>query len=126
MTAETPDDILTPEEFAPLVKIAAKTPVGLCRKGRIPGARKVGRFWRIPRWTKEVMFPKPSEVSTVLVDEYKEHRKKPRHVTKTVKGEQVIVKIAGALPRTVCGPADRVVVETPSAAKQNPSCFAYG
>src|SRR5262245_47338437 len=43
------DDVLTPEEASALLKVPRRTLVELCRRGEVPGARKVGRRWRIPR-----------------------------------------------------------------------------
>ncbi|MBX3161880.1 MAG: helix-turn-helix domain-containing protein [Deltaproteobacteria bacterium] len=48
--------MLTPEEAAHLLKLPRKTVVALCARGDIPGARKVGRQWRVPRWALAAMF----------------------------------------------------------------------
>ncbi len=40
--------IYTPEEAAAVLKVPPKTVTALCAQGRIPGAAKVGRRWRIP------------------------------------------------------------------------------
>lgn len=45
--------ILTPEQFGELAQLSAKTVVALCARGDIPGARKMGRRWRIPDWALE-------------------------------------------------------------------------
>lgn len=39
--------VLTPEEAAEILKVSPKTVVQLCREGRIPGAKKIGRRWRM-------------------------------------------------------------------------------
>jgi len=44
------DEILTTEEVAKHLKLPPSTIVLLCARGEIPGARKVGRRWRIPAW----------------------------------------------------------------------------
>jgi hypothetical protein len=38
------------------LKLSPKTVKALCARGDIPGARKVGRRWRIPSWGVEAMF----------------------------------------------------------------------
>lgn len=42
-------DLLTPEDAAEILRVPVRTVVQLCAQGRIPGAAKVGRRWRIPR-----------------------------------------------------------------------------
>jgi len=62
--------ILTPQETAAILKVPRKTVVSLCARGLLPGARKVGRQWRIPRWALDEMFPQPThqpEVSHACV-----------------------------------------------------------
>lgn len=54
--AMTPEDVLTPLQVGELLQIPMKTISALCRRGDIPGARKVGRQWRIPRWGVDAMF----------------------------------------------------------------------
>jgi excisionase family DNA binding protein len=41
-------DVATPDELALALHVPRKTIVALCRTGKLPGARKVGRGWRIP------------------------------------------------------------------------------
>lgn len=53
------DDVLTPDEFAKLVKLPRKTVVSMCGSGRVPGAVKFGHSWRIPRWALDVLFSRP-------------------------------------------------------------------
>lgn len=50
-----PDDVLDPEQVAEVLSkegkpFSPRTVVELCARGDIPGARKVGRQWRIPGW----------------------------------------------------------------------------
>ena len=40
--------VYTPDELALALHVPRKTIVALCRTGKLPGARKVGRGWRIP------------------------------------------------------------------------------
>jgi excisionase family DNA binding protein len=40
--------ILTPEEVGALLKLPRKSVIRLCRIGKIPQARRLGRYWRIP------------------------------------------------------------------------------
>lgn len=40
--------ILTPDETALALAIPKKTVIALCAQGRLPGAFKAGRRWRIP------------------------------------------------------------------------------
>ncbi|MBK7074610.1 MAG: helix-turn-helix domain-containing protein [Myxococcales bacterium] len=54
-------DVLTPDEVAGLWKVPRKTVVELCRRGEIPGAKKIGRLWRIPGWGVQQMFVDPRE-----------------------------------------------------------------
>ncbi|MBN8614881.1 MAG: helix-turn-helix domain-containing protein [Deltaproteobacteria bacterium] len=51
-----PDDVLTPDEAGRILKIPPKTIVQLCREGRMPTARKVGRQWRILRRGLAMLF----------------------------------------------------------------------
>jgi len=39
----------SPEEVAEYLSVSPETIRNLCRRGDIPGARQVGRQWRIPR-----------------------------------------------------------------------------
>ncbi len=39
----------SPDEAADYLGVSAETIRNLCRRGEIPGARQVGRQWRIPR-----------------------------------------------------------------------------
>ncbi|HYT36556.1 MAG TPA: helix-turn-helix domain-containing protein [Methylomirabilota bacterium] len=39
----------SPEEVAEYLDVTPETIRSLCRAGKIPGARQVGRQWRIPR-----------------------------------------------------------------------------
>ncbi len=39
----------SPEEVADYLSVSPETIRNLCRRGEIPGARQVGRQWRIPR-----------------------------------------------------------------------------
>ncbi|MBV9691364.1 MAG: helix-turn-helix domain-containing protein [Ktedonobacteraceae bacterium] len=39
----------SPEEVAEYLSVSPETIRNLCRRGEIPGARQVGRQWRIPR-----------------------------------------------------------------------------
>lgn len=43
-----PDEVLTPDEVAAHLDIPRKTVVALCADGRLAGAFKAGRQWRIP------------------------------------------------------------------------------
>lgn len=43
-----PDAILTPEEVAQVLSLPKKTVIALCADGRLAGAFKAGRRWRIP------------------------------------------------------------------------------
>jgi excisionase family DNA binding protein len=43
-----PDEVLTPDEVAAHLDIPRKTVVALCADGRLVGAFKPGRRWRIP------------------------------------------------------------------------------
>jgi excisionase family DNA binding protein len=52
----TRDRVLTPDEFAREVKLPRKTVVMLCARGDIPGARKLGRCWRIPASAIDSLF----------------------------------------------------------------------
>lgn len=54
-------ELLEPDEVAVVLKIPRKTAVELCRRGVIPGAKKVGREWRVPAWGLQQMFEKPKE-----------------------------------------------------------------
>lgn len=51
--------IFTPEEVAKLVKVPPKTVTAMCAQGRIPGARKFGRRWRIPQTALVAFFAVP-------------------------------------------------------------------
>jgi excisionase family DNA binding protein len=53
-----PDDVLTPGEAAAVLKLPVKTITQLCRQGRVPGAAKVGRQWRVRRWALDVLLPR--------------------------------------------------------------------
>ncbi len=55
-------ELLEPDEVAEVLKIPRKTAVELCRRGEIPGAKKVGREWRVPVWGLQQMFEKPKEM----------------------------------------------------------------
>ena len=54
-------EVLTPGEFARRLKLPAKTILELCRREAIPGARKIGRQWRIPDWAVGALFPQRGE-----------------------------------------------------------------
>jgi hypothetical protein len=54
-------ELLEPDDVAEVLKIPRKTAVALCRRGDIPGAKKVGREWRVPAWGLQQMFEKPKE-----------------------------------------------------------------
>lgn len=41
-------DYYTAEEVADIYRVSADTIRKLCRDGKIPGARQIGRQWRIP------------------------------------------------------------------------------
>jgi excisionase family DNA binding protein len=47
MTQESP--YYTPEQAAVIIQKTADTVRRLCQRGAIPGARKIGREWLIPR-----------------------------------------------------------------------------
>jgi excisionase family DNA binding protein len=51
----------SPEEVAAYFSVDADTIRKLCREGKIPGARRIGRSWRVPR--------------SYLYDEYDTQRK---------------------------------------------------
>ena len=53
-------DVLTPTQVGEILQIPMKTMAALCRRGDIPGARKVGHQWRIPRWEVDAMFAQES------------------------------------------------------------------
>ena len=55
-----PGDILTPAEVAALLQLPPKTVEQYFREGRIPGASKIGRHWRILRQSLEVLFMRAS------------------------------------------------------------------
>jgi hypothetical protein len=57
-------ELLEPDDVAEVLKIPRKTAVALCRRGDIPGAKKVGREWRVPVWGLRQMFEKPKEKSS--------------------------------------------------------------
>ncbi len=42
-------DYLTTEEVCALLKLSDRTVYDLCRKGKLPGAAKVGGVWRVER-----------------------------------------------------------------------------
>lgn len=42
-------DYLTTEEVCALLKLSDRTIYDLCRKGKLPGAAKVGGVWRVER-----------------------------------------------------------------------------
>ena len=42
-------EVLSPEDAAAMLKIPRKTFLGLCRRGFVPGAQKIGRHWRVTR-----------------------------------------------------------------------------
>lgn len=44
---------LTPQEFADEISFHRETLYRKLKQGEIPGARKVGGRWRIPRWALE-------------------------------------------------------------------------
>ena len=46
--ALTPDEVLTPDEAAQLLKLSKKTLLRHARDGRVPGT-KLGRVWRFRR-----------------------------------------------------------------------------
>lgn len=48
MTVPTAGPILTPEEVAKIMQIKVRAVVRLCREGKLPGARKPSREWRVP------------------------------------------------------------------------------
>lgn len=59
MASNTPDGerdelaalkMLTPEAVAKVLDVPTRTVHLLCQRGDIPGARKCGRRWRVPRW----------------------------------------------------------------------------
>lgn len=56
------DDLIiyTPEEVAAIVKIPERTVVRMCQQGKLPGARKTGRRWRIPKFALEEFYPRPN------------------------------------------------------------------
>src|ERR1017187_5615096 len=41
--------VYTPDDLALALHVPRKTIVALCRTGKLPGARKIGRGWRIPQ-----------------------------------------------------------------------------
>jgi len=49
--------LLTPDDAAAILRVPVRTVVQLCAQGRIPGAAKVGRRWRIPEAGLGRMFP---------------------------------------------------------------------
>lgn len=51
----------TPEETAMYLGVEPNTIRELARKGKIPGARKIGRVWRIPR---SYLIPEPPPEKT--------------------------------------------------------------
>jgi excisionase family DNA binding protein len=46
-------DYLTAEEVARHFRVSSETIRKLCKDGKIPGARQIGRQWRIPSWFLE-------------------------------------------------------------------------
>lgn len=44
-------ELLTPDELAELLRLSPRTIYELLQTGEIPGAKKVGRAWRIHRDT---------------------------------------------------------------------------
>lgn len=59
LTKPTDLEILTPDQAAERLQVPTKTVILLCARGEIPGARKVGRRWRIPAWGIARMFEGP-------------------------------------------------------------------
>jgi len=55
--SDTPN-FLSPKDFARRVDLHRQTVYQLLRDGEVPGARKVGKQWRIPEWAvREVGAP---------------------------------------------------------------------
>jgi len=46
---------LTPGEYAGIYRVSVRTVTRMCERGEVPGAKKVGRQWRIPNpdWKAE-------------------------------------------------------------------------
>ncbi len=45
--------VLTPAEVADVLRVSKKSVYRLCEAGAIPGALRLGRLWRVPRWGLE-------------------------------------------------------------------------
>src|SRR5579859_4580189 len=52
-------EVLTVEEAAARLKVERRTVVRLCAAGRLRGARKVGRCWRVPESAILALFAEP-------------------------------------------------------------------
>ncbi len=61
MTTQDTTDILTPAEAAAWLKLPEKTVLALCRQGRIRGAVKFGKRWRLSRTALEGTFQDASK-----------------------------------------------------------------
>jgi excisionase family DNA binding protein len=70
-------DLLTPTEAATILKVSPKLVSCLCARGELPGARKVGRFWRIPEATLTEYFAAGSAKDAPASDDAEEPEPKP-------------------------------------------------
>lgn len=60
VSSPTIDDLLTVADYAQLYNKSVEQVKVLCRKGRIPGAKKIGRDWVIP---KDTPYPTDNRVA---------------------------------------------------------------
>ena len=80
------NDYLTIKEVAEMWELTPRRVQKMCSEGRLPGAKKFGRDWAIP---KDVERPKDARITT---GQYKNWRKK---VGKTTAGKKTAGKKQG-------------------------------